>query len=134
MPVEPDAPVTFSITTGWPSAADMPDAMRRALVSIAPPAGTGTTMVIGARRKGLRARGARQHRQDGGARGQMQELTASKDHRSLSYSTQFEFEHRPHKRVTACLAWPGRLGVVAEMRAKRDAGVLVAKRLAWCRR
>src|SRR5262245_10268367 len=43
----PDAPVTFSITTGCPSDARMPSAMRRALVSIAPPGETGTTMVIG---------------------------------------------------------------------------------------
>src|SRR5262245_10335559 len=43
----PDAPVTFSITTGCPSDDRMPSEMRRALVSIAPPAGTGTTMVIG---------------------------------------------------------------------------------------
>ena len=43
----PDAPVTFSTMTGWPSDAAMPWATMRASVSMAPPAETGTTMVMG---------------------------------------------------------------------------------------
>ena len=46
-PMLPEAPATFSMMTGWPSDARMRSAMTRAPVSSGPPAGNGTTRVIG---------------------------------------------------------------------------------------
>jgi hypothetical protein len=43
----PAAPPTFSITIGCPNFARMFSARNRASVSVAPPAGNGTIMVIG---------------------------------------------------------------------------------------
>ena len=43
----PPAPLTFSMTTGWPSAPRIRSAMTRASVSVGPPAGNGTTIVTG---------------------------------------------------------------------------------------
>jgi hypothetical protein len=42
----PPAPVTFSMTTGWPSEVLMRSATMRASVSTGPPAANGTTIVI----------------------------------------------------------------------------------------
>src|ERR1051325_6229131 len=42
----PFAPVMFSITTGWPRAARIGSARKRATVSFGPPAANGTTIVI----------------------------------------------------------------------------------------
>jgi hypothetical protein len=41
------APVTVSMTTGWPSDPFMRSLKMRASVSVGPPAGNGTTMVMG---------------------------------------------------------------------------------------
>ena len=79
-PMLPDAPVTFSITTGWPSDAFMPSATMRAMVSMAPPAGTGTTMVIGRDGKDCAKAESRQRQQRRGACGPLQELAASNGH------------------------------------------------------
>ena len=43
----PAAPVTFSITTVWPSVARIRSPSVRASTSVGPPAANGTTMVIG---------------------------------------------------------------------------------------
>jgi hypothetical protein len=43
----PPAPVTFSITTVWPSDPFIASARMRASVSVGPPAGNGTTIVTG---------------------------------------------------------------------------------------
>jgi hypothetical protein len=43
----PPAPPAFSTTTGWPSDVRMCSARMRVSVSVAPPGGNGTTMVIG---------------------------------------------------------------------------------------
>jgi hypothetical protein len=43
----PPAPATFSITTGCPSEARMRSPRRRAIVSVGPPAGYGTIIVMG---------------------------------------------------------------------------------------
>jgi hypothetical protein len=43
----PPAPTTFSITTGWPSAARIGSERMRASASEGPPAGNGAIMVIG---------------------------------------------------------------------------------------
>src|SRR6478609_2355933 len=45
-PMLPPAPVTFSMTTGWPSEVLMRSATMRASVSTGPPAANGTTIVI----------------------------------------------------------------------------------------
>src|SRR5262245_7633126 len=47
MPVTPPAPPTFSTRIGWPSEARSESCMLRTVVSTAPPAGSGMTMVIG---------------------------------------------------------------------------------------
>src|SRR5215813_11591075 len=47
MPIAPPAPVTSSITTGWPSAACIGSARMRHSVSSGPPAENGTMMVTG---------------------------------------------------------------------------------------
>jgi hypothetical protein len=41
------APVTFSTTIGWPSEARMPSPRIRPSVSVGPPAGNGTIIVMG---------------------------------------------------------------------------------------
>jgi hypothetical protein len=41
------APVTFSMTMGWPSEARMPSLKILPSVSVGPPAGNGTIIVIG---------------------------------------------------------------------------------------
>src|SRR6266849_7073656 len=46
-PMLAPAPVTFSITTGWPSDIRMRSERMRASVSVGPPAGNGTIMVTG---------------------------------------------------------------------------------------
>jgi hypothetical protein len=46
-PTVPPAPVTFSMMTGWPSDAFNRSAKFRAITSVCPPGGNGTTMVIG---------------------------------------------------------------------------------------
>ena len=43
----PAAPPTFSTITGWPSVARMRSAKMRPSVSVGPPGGYGTIMVIG---------------------------------------------------------------------------------------
>jgi hypothetical protein len=43
----PDAPGTFSITIGWPSATRMRSARIRPIVSSGPPAANGSISVIG---------------------------------------------------------------------------------------
>jgi hypothetical protein len=43
----PPAPDTFSTITGWPRATRIRSLMMRAIASAGPPAGNGTTMVIG---------------------------------------------------------------------------------------
>jgi hypothetical protein len=43
----PPAPDTFSMTIGWPSDVFMRSVRMRASVSVGPPAGNGTIMVIG---------------------------------------------------------------------------------------
>jgi hypothetical protein len=43
----PPAPLTFSITTGWPRKPRIDSARTRPSVSVGPPAGYGTTIVIG---------------------------------------------------------------------------------------
>ena len=47
VPIMPPAPPRFSITTGWPSCWPIGSATSRAQISVAPPAGSGTTMRIG---------------------------------------------------------------------------------------
>src|SRR5438105_5994015 len=47
MPSTPPTPPMFSMTTGWPSSADMPCASPRPKMSAGPPAGKGTIMRIG---------------------------------------------------------------------------------------
>ena len=46
-PIVPPAPVTFSTTTVWPSAARIRSLRARASASVGPPAANGTMMVIG---------------------------------------------------------------------------------------
>src|SRR4051812_48600962 len=43
----PEAPATFSMMTDCPSEGRMPSAIMRAIVSVGPPAGNGTTTVTG---------------------------------------------------------------------------------------
>ena len=43
----PAAPVTFSITTVWPSAIRIRSVIARAIESVGPPAANGTIRVIG---------------------------------------------------------------------------------------
>src|SRR5215831_12208994 len=45
-PVVPPAPATFSMTIDWPSVRDMGSLTMRADMSVPPPAGNGTIMVI----------------------------------------------------------------------------------------
>jgi hypothetical protein len=45
-PMLPPAPLTFSTMIGWPSGAFMRSARMRAMVSVGPPAGYGTTRAI----------------------------------------------------------------------------------------
>jgi hypothetical protein len=47
VPTVPAAPVGFSTTTDWPSAVFIRSARMRASASVGPPAGKGTTMVMG---------------------------------------------------------------------------------------
>jgi hypothetical protein len=42
----PPAPPTFSVTTGWPRLERIRSAMMRAMASVEPPGGNGTTSVI----------------------------------------------------------------------------------------
>jgi hypothetical protein len=46
-PIVPPAPPTFSITMVWPSTLPICSATMRATTSLGPPAGNGTTTVIG---------------------------------------------------------------------------------------
>src|SRR6476469_2541841 len=46
-PVVPPAPGEFSTITGWPRCGRMPSAMMRAMVSVDPPAASGTRIVTG---------------------------------------------------------------------------------------
>src|ERR1019366_995642 len=57
-PLMPPAPPTFSMITCWPSSSDKRGASTRAMVSVAPPAPNGTTMVTGRVRHVCAAAGA----------------------------------------------------------------------------
>src|SRR4029078_2531535 len=127
VPIDPDAPLTFSMITGWPSVARMPSAIRRALVSSAPPAGTGTTIVTW--REGNACA-----RTVAGIAGAMSVLAAACRSRRresfiLAPSFSVQLEDRAHERCHRLLRLPRRLRIVAEMRAVFDAGSLVAERL-----
>ena len=47
VPINPDAPARFSITTGWPSASDSGWAIMRATMSVVPAGGHGTIIRMG---------------------------------------------------------------------------------------
>ena len=64
MPMVAPAPVTFSMMIDWPSVSFMWSPMMRAIVSVGPPAGNGTMMVIGLRRIVLRLRAGDARKRD----------------------------------------------------------------------
>jgi hypothetical protein len=46
-PILPFAPPRLSTTTGWPSCSDSLTAISRPMMSLVPPGGNGTTILIG---------------------------------------------------------------------------------------
>src|SRR5262245_16302389 len=58
----PVAPARLSMTIGWPSSSVMRGPIRRAVMSVGPPAENGTTMRIGLAGKGCDSAGAAKHR------------------------------------------------------------------------